>query len=40
MDKYIKPELEITSFDTEDVITASILTGEDEMEIIKADSAV
>ena len=35
MEKYTAPELEITVFDSEDVITTSLLTGDDEMPIIK-----
>ena len=35
MNKYIKAELLIVEFDSEDVITDSILTVDDEMPIIK-----
>lgn len=35
MNKYIKAELVIVEFDSEDVITDSILTVDDEMPIIK-----
>ena len=35
MEKYSTPELKITEFNNEDVITTSLLTGEDEMDIIK-----
>ena len=30
MEKYTRPEIDIISFETEDVITASILPGVDE----------
>ena len=35
MNKYIKAELVIVEFDSEDVITDSILTVDDEMPVIK-----
>lgn len=35
MEFYTTPELEIIIFESEDVITASILTGTDEMPVIK-----
>ncbi len=35
MEKYSTPELEIIEFDTEDVITTSLLSGTDEMDPIK-----
>ncbi len=35
MEFYTTPELEIISFESEDVITTSILTGNDEMPVIK-----
>lgn len=35
MEKYVTPELDIIKFDNEDVITSSLLTGQDEMPVIK-----
>lgn len=35
MEKYMTPELEVIEFDNEDVITTSLLTGDDEMDIVK-----
>ena len=35
MENYSTPEMEIIEFDNEDVITTSLLSGDDEMDIIK-----
>ena len=35
MKNYSTPEMEIIEFDNEDVITTSLLSGDDEMDIIK-----
>ena len=34
MNGYIAPEIEIIEFENEDVITASVFTGDDEMPLI------
>jgi hypothetical protein len=36
MEKYTTPELEVIAFENDDVITTSLLSGDDEMVILNA----